>query len=50
LYAIFDEIHQSFVPGRNAWWVDVAIDSIAAALALGVASWWRSRNQKSGQL
>ena len=36
LYAITDEFHQSFVPGRNAWWVDVALDSTAAALALWV--------------
>ena len=47
LYAILDEFHQSFVPGRNAWWVDVAIDSIAAALALWVASWWRKRKIKA---
>jgi VanZ family protein len=37
LYAISDEIHQSFVPGRNAWWIDVAIDSIAATLAVWIA-------------
>jgi VanZ family protein len=47
-YAILDEFHQSFVPGRNAWWVDVAIDSIAAALALWVAAHWRNRQNKSG--
>jgi VanZ family protein len=48
LYAILDEFHQSFVPGRNAWWADVAIDSAAAALALGVAAWWRGKKNKSG--
>jgi VanZ family protein len=48
LYAILDEFHQSFVPGRNAWWVDVAIDSIAAALTLRAVSWWRTRKNKSG--
>jgi len=47
-YAILDEFHQSFVPGRNAWWVDVAIDSIAAALALWIAAYWRTRQKKSG--
>jgi len=46
-YAILDEFHQSFVPGRHAWWVDVAIDSIAAALALWVASRWL--NKKKGR-
>lgn len=40
VFAILDEFHQSFVPGRHAWWVDVAIDSIAAALALWVTSRW----------
>jgi VanZ family protein len=48
LYAVLDEFHQSFVPGRNAWWVDVAIDSIAAALALWIAASWRNRRNKSG--
>lgn len=48
LYAIFDEFHQSFVPGRNAWWVDVAIDSVAAALALWAALWWRRKRNKNG--
>ena len=48
LYAILDEFHQSFVPGRNAWWVDVAIDSIAAAIALWVAVRWREKKNKSG--
>ena len=47
-YAILDEFHQSFVPGRNAWWVDVAIDSIAAALVLWVAASWLKRQNKSG--
>lgn len=48
LYAILDEFHQSFVPGRNAWWADVAIDSVAAALALWAAWWWRTGKNKSG--
>jgi len=33
-YAISDEFHQTFVPGRNGWWVDVCIDSIGALLAI----------------
>src|SRR4051795_4383765 len=32
LYAASDEFHQSFVTGRHATWVDVAIDSMGAAL------------------
>lgn len=34
LYALSDEFHQSFVPGRNATLVDVAIDSLGALLVL----------------
>jgi VanZ family protein len=32
LYAASDEYHQSFVHGRHASWVDVAIDSMGAGL------------------
>ena len=43
LYAVSDEIHQSFVPGRNAAGLDVAIDGVGAALGLwlhrAVARW-----------
>ncbi len=34
LYAVSDEVHQSFVPGRHASAVDVGIDALGAALAL----------------
>lgn len=34
LYACTDEFHQWFVPGRNAWWVDVVIDTTGAATAI----------------
>ncbi|NUQ39643.1 MAG: VanZ family protein [Caldilineales bacterium] len=33
LYAISDEWHQTFVPGRSGWWVDVVVD-VAGALAV----------------
>ena len=32
LYAASDEYHQRFVTGRHSSWVDVAIDSMGAAL------------------
>ncbi len=55
VYAVSDEIHQSFVPGRVADPLDVAVDAfgIAAALALGVyargkASTRRTQSQSSG--
>jgi VanZ family protein len=54
-YAISDEIHQSFVPGRVSDPVDVLVDAagIVAALALGFyargrASTRRTQSQSSG--
>lgn len=37
LYAITDEFHQTFVPGRNGNGIDVLIDSVGILIAL----WWR---------
>jgi VanZ family protein len=34
LYAMSDEFHQTFIPGRNGTAVDVLIDSLGATLAL----------------
>lgn len=34
LYALSDEFHQFFVPGRNASLVDVGIDALGAAVGL----------------
>ncbi len=36
LYAVTDEVHQSFVPGRTPSPWDVVIDGIGAALAVGL--------------
>jgi hypothetical protein len=33
LFAISDEYHQTFVPGRNGTWTDVLIDGLGAGLA-----------------
>lgn len=45
LYAISDEIHQRFVPGRNGWWVDVVIDGLGAGAAMLLH--WRYSNSSS---
>ncbi len=47
LYALLDEFHQSFVPGRTADPLDLVYDGLGAALALGVWTWlqhWSARD------
>ncbi len=41
VYAMTDEYHQSFVPGRHAWVRDVAIDSVGAFISLLITHWIR---------
>jgi VanZ family protein len=46
IYAITDEFHQSFIPGRNASLMDVLyFDTTGACLALGLA-WLRIKKGK----
>lgn len=33
LYALTDEFHQSFIPGREATWVDIGFDSIGIIIS-----------------
>jgi len=44
LYGVTDEVHQSFVPNRDADDFDVLTDAVGAAVAL-VAVWWRARQR-----
>lgn len=37
LYAVADEWHQTWVPGRTGTWYDVVIDALGAAVALWLA-------------
>jgi VanZ family protein len=47
LYALSDEFHQSFVPGRNPSWVDaLLIDGSGAALALLATGWVLKQKKK----
>lgn len=39
LYALSDEYHQTFVPGRNGSLVDVTIDAVGVGGAM-VLDWW----------
>lgn len=43
LYAISDEYHQTFVPGRNGSPVDVLIDAAGAGLVLWPVHRWQGR-------
>jgi VanZ like family len=38
LYAVTDEIHQAFVPGRQASPVDLAIDAAGAAIGIALVT------------
>lgn len=43
LYALSDEFHQSFVPGRHADPLDLAFDTLGAALGLAGWAWLQRR-------
>ena len=44
LYAVSDEYHQTFVPGRNGQLLDVIIDAVGASLA-AIGAWLAVRGQ-----
>jgi VanZ family protein len=47
LYAISDEFHQSFVPGRHPSWVDVlGFDGGGAVVALSLGIGWSLRKKR----
>jgi hypothetical protein len=43
VYGVFDEWHQSFVPGRYASLTDVTLDVAGAVLGIWLAAWLGSR-------
>ena len=45
-YAVFDEVHQFFVPGRAARWYDVAFDTFGIVLGILAVMFviWRYKN------
>lgn len=47
LYAVSDEIHQFFVPGRGAQLSDVLIDSVGAVAGIGLRTLIKRRNLTS---
>ncbi|MBN2303934.1 MAG: VanZ family protein [Anaerolineae bacterium] len=46
-YGLMDEIHQGFVPGRNASVIDLGFDTVGAILAVLLAYWIRSAGNRS---
>jgi VanZ family protein len=45
LYALSDEFHQAFVPGRVPDLWDLACDGLGAGLVLLAWAWWRQHRQ-----
>lgn len=45
VYAVTDEYHQSFTPGRHATVTDVGIDAVGALVCLGMLYRMRYRNR-----
>jgi VanZ family protein len=46
LYALSDEFHQLYVPGRTADWTDILFDWLGAVA--GAWLWWRWRTVRDG--
>jgi len=44
-YGIYDEWHQSFVPGRYASFTDITLDVAGAVLGIWLATWIGSRSE-----
>ena len=48
LYGLSDELHQTFVPGREGRLTDVGYDLLGAALALAILGRWRGLRRLLG--
>lgn len=46
-YGLTDELHQAFVPGRDASFFDIAVDAIGATTGLAILRWFLRRGQRS---
>ena len=50
LYAVSDEFHQSFVPGRSATFSDVCIDSCGVLIGLVIYLVWRQKGLRVNKI
>ena len=48
-YALSDEFHQRYVPGRSANWLDILFDWLGATLGAYIMLRWRSSHQSATQ-
>ena len=48
LYAISDELHQTFVDGRHGVWTDVMIDAAGVGVAGAIVVWRINRSRRPG--
>jgi hypothetical protein len=49
-FAVSDELHQTFVPGRDFSWGDLAADSVGICLGVAFGLWaWSSRGREAGK-
>ena len=48
LFALLDELHQSFIPGRDAELVDVAVDAVGMSVGLIVIRRWLGLRREGG--
>jgi VanZ family protein len=48
-YALSDEYHQTFVPGRDGNLIDVVVDTVGIAGAIGVDWRWHEERREGGK-
>lgn len=46
VFAVSDELHQMFIPGRSAEIRDVIIDMVGATIGVGIAGWLLTRGRQ----
>ena len=49
LYGATDELHQLFVPGRQADFIDWLVDSLGVIVAVGLIAIWRRGKKKAAR-